>query len=108
MPLVTRSTTPALRVAPPMSRAARRRRDVFVFLLAAVAISFLAAVFRGGILWAVQVVVDAALAAYVYLLVQMRNAAAQRRLSYPPLQALDAERSAPAESRLHLVRAASR
>jgi hypothetical protein len=51
----------------------------------------------------------AALAGYVYLLVQMRNVAAQRRLAYPPLRALDADApEAPPESRLHLVRAASR
>jgi hypothetical protein len=40
---------------------------------------------------------------------RLRNAAVQRRLAYPPLRALDAaEHRAAPESRLHLVRAASR
>ncbi len=108
-PLVTRSTRPALRVAAPVSAAARRRRDVFVFLLAAVGVTFVAAVWRGGIFWAGHLVVDVALAGYVYLLVQMRNAAAQRRLSYPPLRGVGvvdpAHDDAEAEGRLQLVRA---
>jgi hypothetical protein len=108
-PLVTRSATPAFRVAAPMTAAARRRRDVFVFLLVAVGVTFVAAVWRGGMLWAGHLVVDVALAGYVYLLVQMRNAAAQRRLAYPPLRGLvDHAPPAEAESRLQLVRAASR
>jgi hypothetical protein len=108
-PLVTRSATPALRVAAPMSPAARRRRDVFVFLLVAVAVTFIAAVWRGGLLWVVQLGADLALAGYVYLLVQMRNAAAQRRLAYPPLRGVvGTSHDGEPESRLHLVRAASR
>ena len=74
-----------------MTAAARRRRDVFVGLLVAVAVTFVAAVWRGGMVWAAHLLVDVALASYVYLLVQMRNAAAQRRLAYPPLRGLAAD-----------------
>jgi hypothetical protein len=108
VPLVTR--TPVLRT-PPMSPAARRRRDVFVLLLAAVAASFLVAVLLSGWFWALHLLVDLALGVYVALLVQLRNVAAQRKLSYPPLRALDPldrPHAPSSESRLHLVRAASR
>jgi hypothetical protein len=110
--LSARSYAPARRVsrALPMSPAARRRRDVFVLLLVLVGVSFLAAVLLSGWFWALHLLADAALGAYVALLVRMRNVAAQRRLAYPPLRAIDTagDRGSSSDSRLHLVRAASR
>jgi hypothetical protein len=110
--LSARSYAPPRRVsrALPMSPAARRRRDVFVLLLAVVGVSFLAAIFASGWFWALHLLADAALGAYVALLVRLRNVAAQRKLAYPPLRAINSDgvRPSSSESRLHLVRAASR
>ena len=60
----------------------RRRRDVLVILLAAVAITFVMAAFSSGIaFWVVHLLTDGLLGGYVYLLLQLkaRNGAAERR-----------------------------
>lgn len=58
--------------------ARKRRRDVLFALGGAAAFTFLLAVAFGGTMVALHLLVDAALAGYVYLLVQMRKAAAER------------------------------
>jgi hypothetical protein len=56
----------------------RRRRDVFVTLLGAVAVTFLLAVALGGAVWMLHLVVDVVFAAYVWLLVSIQQQAAER------------------------------
>ncbi len=59
----------------------KRRRDVFVALLAATIGSFLLALIPGmSMMWAAQVAFDFLLAGYVALLVRIRNVAAERDL----------------------------
>ena len=59
----------------------KRRRDVFVALLAATLGSFLLALIPGmSMMWSVQVIFDLLLAGYVALLVRLRNLAAEREL----------------------------
>ena len=64
----------------PAGRAAarRRRRDILFTLGGAVAITFLLAVLLGGVAILCHLVADAALAGYVYLLVQMRKSEVER------------------------------
>jgi hypothetical protein len=51
----------------------RRRRDVLVGLLAAAGLTFLMALFAGSpIFWVLQLLADALLAGYVYLLLQFK------------------------------------
>jgi hypothetical protein len=57
-----------------MTPAQKRRRDVLVILLGTAGLSFVVAAFTGMMmLWAGHVLVDLALAGYVYLLVQMKQ-----------------------------------
>ncbi len=58
----------------------RRRRDVFVTLLGAVAVSFLLAVLLGGAVWMLHVVIDAVFAGYVWLLASIQQQATERDL----------------------------
>ncbi|MEZ5247547.1 MAG: hypothetical protein R2707_20830 [Acidimicrobiales bacterium] len=58
--------------------AARRRREVLVALVVAAVLTFFAAVAIGGVAVLVHVVVDLALAAYGYAVVQRRNDEAER------------------------------
>ncbi len=59
----------------------KRRRDVFVVLVAATVGSFLLALMPGmSVMWPVQVVFDLLLAGYVAVLVRLRNLAAEREL----------------------------
>lgn len=61
--------------------AARRRREVLMGLTVAAALTFFAAVGIGGaVVIAVHVLVDLALVAYGYLLVQRRNDEAEREI----------------------------
>lgn len=74
---VPRGTGPAS-----MSAAQKRRRDVLLVLLGVVAATFFLAVLtRSMPLMALQVLADAALAGYVYLLIQHKNRAQEQRSS---------------------------
>ena len=55
------------------AEARRRRRDVFVTLLGAVAVTFLLAVALGGSIWMLQLFVDVVFVAYVALLVSIQQ-----------------------------------
>jgi hypothetical protein len=73
------SSVPAL--APrTASDAARRRREVLVILAVAAVLTLFAAIGVGGVAVLVHVVVDIALAAYGYALVQRRNDEAEREI----------------------------
>ncbi|MEQ8840137.1 MAG: hypothetical protein RIB98_04080 [Acidimicrobiales bacterium] len=63
-----------------VGEAARRRREVLVALCGAAGVTFLAAVALGGIAVLLHVVIDIALAAYAYALVQRRNDEAEREI----------------------------
>lgn len=70
-------------------QAQKRRRDVFVALLAGAVGSFLLAMIPGvSVMWSVQVLFDVLLVAYVALLVRLRSMAAERavKLSFMPKQ----------------------
>jgi hypothetical protein len=92
VPKVSRYTQPLVPVAgaSTMSPMQRRRRDVLVVLGGAVLLTFVVALLAGSMmLWGVQLLADAALAGYVYLLVQMkgtqqRQPAAPRRAPVRP------------------------
>jgi hypothetical protein len=79
--------------------AARRRRDVLVALVAAAAVTFLAAIAIGGVAVLVHVVVDLALAAYGYAVVQRRNEEAEREIKVHMLY----PEQAPAPRPRHVV-----
>ena len=59
--------------------AARRRREVAAFLGTLAALSFLAAFVFGLIALLVHLVIDLAIVAYAYAVVQRRNLIAERR-----------------------------
>jgi hypothetical protein len=61
-------------------QAARRRREVLMALSSAAVITLLAAVTLGGVAVFVHVLVDLALVAYGYALLQRRNVAAEREI----------------------------
>ncbi|MGZ8762833.1 MAG: hypothetical protein ACXW2Y_05860 [Acidimicrobiia bacterium] len=64
-----------------MTTAQRRRRDVLVGLLGAVAVTFVAALLTGStMMWIVQFAMDALLVTYVVLLVRMRTLAMEQRV----------------------------
>lgn len=72
-----------------MSPAQRRRRDVLVILLAAVAITLVMALFSSGVaFWVVHFLTDGLLGGYVFLLLQMksRNGATERRPVAEPVR----------------------
>jgi hypothetical protein len=60
------------------SAARKRRRDVFFTLTAAVLLTFPIAVLMGGPVWGLQVFCDLMLVAYVLLLIQSQQRAAER------------------------------
>jgi hypothetical protein len=61
------------RVPGGMTPQQRRRRDVLVGLLAAAGLTFFMALFAGsGIFWVLQLLADALLAGYIYLLLQFK------------------------------------
>jgi hypothetical protein len=78
--------------------AQRRRRDVFIALLAGTFGSLLLALIPGlSVMWSVQILCDFLLAGYVALLVRMRNLAAERELKLTRLpQAPRVARPGPA------------
>ena len=62
------------------SEAKRRRRDVLFTLAGAAGLTFLMALMLGGSVWMLQLLCDVMLAAYVVLLVQTTQRAAERDL----------------------------
>ncbi len=71
------------RPAPPQaamrrSEVRRRRRDVFVTLLGAVAVTFLASVAVGGIVWMLHLLVDVAFVTYVAMLVSLQQQSVEK------------------------------
>lgn len=64
----------------PRADVRRRRRDVFLTLLAAVPVTFLLAIAMGGVVWVLQLAVDAALLGYVGLLVKLQQEQAEKDL----------------------------
>jgi Ca2+/Na+ antiporter len=60
------------------SAARRRRRDVFFTLAAAVLLTFPLAVIMSGPVWGLQVFCDLLFAAYVLLLIQSQQRAAEK------------------------------
>jgi hypothetical protein len=69
-----------------MSPAQRRRRDVLVVLLAVAGLTFLMALMAGSIaFWLLQLLADAALGGYVYLLRQHKAKRQQRRPAVRPI-----------------------
>jgi hypothetical protein len=71
-----------------MSPAQRRRRDVLIGLLCASGITLIMALFSGGsvVFLALHLIADVLLGGYVYLLVQMKSRAADRRAKVRPLR----------------------
>ena len=68
----------------------RRRRDVFVTLLGAVAVTLLLAIALGGSIWMLQIAVDVVFVAYVALLVSLQQQTIEKdqKVRYmPPAQA---------------------
>jgi hypothetical protein len=59
------------------AEARRRRRDVFLTLLGAVAVTFVLAVALGGPVWMLHLIVDAAFVGYVLLLVSLQQQSVQ-------------------------------
>ena len=78
----TGAPRPRIGVVPTrMTTAQRRRRDVLVGLLAAVAVTIVAALLTGStMLWVVQFTVDVLLVTYVVLLVRMRTLVTEQRV----------------------------
>jgi hypothetical protein len=78
----TSAPRPRIGAAPAgMTTAQRRRRDVLVGLLGAVAFTFVAAFLtRSTMMWVVQFAVDALLVTYVVLLVRMRTLATEQQV----------------------------
>jgi len=68
----------------------RRRRDVFVTLLGAVAVTLLLAVAVGGTVWMLHLLIDVAFVAYVAMLVSLQQQSAEKELKVrymPPTSA---------------------
>jgi hypothetical protein len=66
--------------------AVRRRRDVFLTLLAAAGVTFLAALVLGGPVWMLHLLVDAFLFGYTAMLIQIqqRGTERERKVAYLP------------------------
>ena len=72
----------------------RRRRDVFVTLLGAVAVSFLLAVIVGnGSVWMLHLLIDAVFVAYVALLVSLQQQSMEREVKVRHLPPTAARRA---------------
>jgi hypothetical protein len=80
-----------------MSRveAKKRRRDILFTLAGACVITFLMAVTLGGAVWGLNLVCDALLVGYVYLLVQMAQTATERTAKVRYLPARHAHSAEP-------------
>lgn len=68
------------------SEVVRRRRDIFVTLLGAAGVTFLAAVVLGGPVWMLHLTVDALLFGYTAMLIQLQQRAGdnERKVTYLP------------------------
>lgn len=65
----------------------KRRKDVFTALLASAGVTLVLAVFLGnGTLWALQILCDIALGAYVFLLIQIKDQQRMRREQPQPMR----------------------
>ncbi|MGE3619958.1 MAG: hypothetical protein AB7L84_05795 [Acidimicrobiia bacterium] len=60
------------------SEVRRRRRDIFLTLLAGVGLTFLGALAMGGVVWMLHLVVDGLFAGYVAMLVKLQQQTAER------------------------------
>jgi hypothetical protein len=81
VPAVRPKVTSSLHPGSARARTQKRRRDIFVGLIAAMGTSLLLGFIPGlRILWVVHVLFDAMLAGYVGLLVHMRNQAAEKEM----------------------------
>jgi hypothetical protein len=81
-----------------MTRAAarKRRRDVLFTLVAAALLTFPLAVIMGGPVWGLQVLCDLLLVAYVLLLIQSQQRAAEQEMKVRYLAGRDAPTPEPA------------
>jgi hypothetical protein len=82
--------TGAVRVPGGMTPQQRRRRDVFVGLLALAGVTFFMALFARSIpFWILHLIADGLLGGYVYMLVQMKHRSSERRTKvhaiHPPM-----------------------
>ncbi len=69
-----------MRIPGAMSPAQKRRRDVLVILLAGVGFTFLLAIVgHSAMLWGLQIIADALLGGYAFLLVQYKHRTQERR-----------------------------
>lgn len=97
----------ASQVAMRRAEARRRRRDVFLTLLGAVAVSFVLAVALGGsTVWMLQLLVDVAFGGYVLALISMQQQSVERDQKVRYLQPAPQMRRAP-EPQLLLRRSGS-
>lgn len=87
------------------AEARRRRRDVFLTLLGAVAVTFLLAVALGGAVWMLHLLVDLVFGGYVMMLVSIQQQQADREQKVRYLQ--PAQRHQPSEAQLLLRRSGS-
>ena len=83
---VTARPAPAPAALRATSSAKKRRRDVFLTLLAAVPVTFLLAVSMGGAVWGLHLLVDVAFVGYVGLLVKIQQETAEKELKVRFLQ----------------------
>lgn len=84
----------------------RRRRDVFLTLLGAVAVTFLLAIVFGGTVWAVHLIVDLAFLGYVGMLVSIQQQSMDREDKVRYID-LDGPRRTAPEPQLLLRRSGS-
>jgi len=71
-------TGPVRPVGMTRTEARKRRRDVLFTLLGAASITLAMALFMGGPVWGLQILCDALVAGYVFLLVQTQQREAER------------------------------
>jgi hypothetical protein len=89
-----------VRVPGTMSETQRRRRDVLLGLMAGAGLTVLMALFAGSMMfWVLNLLADALLGGYVYLLLQLKaknaNAGGERRPAPAPRQAVEQQQPIP-------------
>ena len=77
-PVASRRRGAVTPVAMRRAEARRRRRDVFLTLLGAVAVTFVLALALGGSVWVLHLAVDAAFGAYVLMLISIQQQTVER------------------------------
>lgn len=70
----------------PSASVRKRRRDIFLTLLAAVPVTFLLAFAMGGAVWGLHLLVDVAFVGYVALLIKIQQETAEKELKVRFLQ----------------------